>query len=188
MGHADVLGVAAMLLIAHVGRAQQIPATIGAAEAEAASLPRDPTPLVLPAAYLSGSFGGSLERRCVEATRTTSWPASLRSGEMIVRGYYGLRAGKTGNKMLWMPLHDPGRNPATLVIRGSRLDHPADTLRETIATRRGPARQAGRPSSFGFPSTVVFPVPGRWLVVADDNHDWGCFILDVADSVKDGSD
>jgi len=34
---------------------------------------------------------------------------------------------------------------------------------------------------------VIFPAPGRWLIIANDNHDWGCFILDVADSVKSAS-
>lgn len=175
--------VVAMLLVARVGRTQQIPQTVATAEAEAATIAHDPAPVLLPAAYLSRSFVGSVERRCVRPVRDAAWPPSLRSGEMILRGYVGLRAGKTGNKMLWMPLHDPGRNPVTLIIRGARLDHPSDTLRQTIATERGPARQVGHPNSFGFPSTVIFPTSGPWLVVANDNHDWGCFILDVADSV-----
>jgi hypothetical protein len=187
MRHASVLFVAAMLLVGHAGRAQQIPVTVAAAEAEAASFPHDPTPVVLPAAYVSRTFDGSVERRCVQPVTATSLPASLRSGEMILRGYAGPRAGQRGNKMLWMPLHDPGRNPTTLIIRGARFDHPSDTLRQMITTERGPARQVGHPNSFGFPSTVIFPTSGRWLVVANDNHDWGCFILDVADPVKDAS-
>jgi hypothetical protein len=28
---------------------------------------------------------------------------------------------------------------------------------------------------------------GRWLIVANDDHDWGCFIVDVADPVKGAS-
>jgi hypothetical protein len=187
MRHTSVLVVGAMVLVAHVGRTQQIPVTVAAAEAEAASVPRDATPAMLPAAYHSRSFVGSIDRRCVQAVPDTVWPPSLRSGEMILRGYYGLRAGKPGKKMLWMPLHDPGRNPVTLIIRGARLDHPSDTLRQTHATEQGPARQMGRPDSFGFPTTLVFPTSGQWLVVANDNHDWGCFILDVAGSAKGAS-
>jgi hypothetical protein len=187
MRHVSVLCATAILLVAHVGEAQQIPLTVAAAEAEGAALPADPAPVMLPAAYLARSFAGSTERRCVQPVQDAGWPPSLRSGEMILGGYSSLRAGKRGNKMLWMPLHDPGRKPVGFSIRGARLDHPSDTLRQTIATERGPARQVGRPTSFGFPSTVMFPTSGRWLIVANDNHDWGCFILDVADRVKGAS-
>jgi len=186
MRHGSVLFVTGIVLVAHGGRAQPIPVTVATAQAEAAAFPHDPTPVMLPAAYLPRSFVGSMDRRCIQPVRDPLAP-SLRSGEMILRGHYGLRSGKTGNKMLWMPLHDPGRNPVTLTIRGARLDHPSDTLRETHTTERGPARQMGHPDSFGFPTTVVFPTPGQWLVVANDNHDWGCFILNVADSVKAAS-
>ena len=181
MRHVSVLYTTAILLVANAGEAQQIPLTVAAAEAEGAALPGDPAPVILPAAYLFGSFSGSTERRCVQPVQDAGWPPSLRSGEMILRGYSRLRAGKPGNKMLWMPLHDPGRIPVEFILRGTRLDHPSDTLRQTIATERGPARQVGHPDSFGFPSAVMFPTPGRWLIVANANHDWGCFILDVAD-------
>ena len=83
--------------------------------------------------------------------------------------------------MLWMPLHDPGKSPATLVIRGVRMDQPSDTLRQTNTVDRGPAREVGHPDSFGFPTTMKFPNPGRWLVIASEGHDWGCFVLDVAE-------
>jgi hypothetical protein len=153
------------------------------AETEGATFPHDPAPAVLPAAYRA--FFGSVERRCVsgdEEKLATSWDAarSMRSGEIILRGH-SPEAGRLGNKMLWMPLHDPGKSPATLVIRGVRMDQPSDTLRQTIAVDRGPARSAD-PNEFGFPSTVEFPNPGRWLVIANEGHDWGCFVLNVAES------
>ena len=171
------------LIVPQVSRAQQIPMTVAQAEAEGAAFPHDPAPVVLPAAY--NAFSGSAARRCVssdDASSATTWEesSSLRSGEMILRGHYQT-SDKRGNKMLWMPLHDPGRQPVTLSIRGVRLGNPADTLRQTVELMRGPARQIGNPNSFGFPSIVVFPAAGRWLVVANDDHDWGCFLLDVAD-------
>jgi hypothetical protein len=179
--------LAGMLFTAHAGHAQRIPATVVDAEAEGAAFPHDPVPAVLPAAYHARSFGGSIERRCVQSERDSLWAAtpSLRSGEMIVRGYLGLQAGDRGNKMLWMPLHDPGNRPISLVIRGARVGHPSDTLRQTIAARRV-ARQMGHRDSFGMPTTVRFPAAGQWLVVADDGdgHDWGCFMLNVAEPAR----
>lgn len=181
MRHASIPVVAAMLLVhtPRVGHAQQIPVTVAAAEAEGATLPRDPAPIVLPAAYHAGSFGGPRERRCVHPGDSLP-DLSVRSGEMVVRGEWGLFAGRA-KKMLWMPLHDPGRKPVSLSLRGVRLGHPSDTLRQTIDAPLGPARQVSNPNSFGFPSTVRFSEPGQWLVVAADDHDWGCFILDVDD-------
>lgn len=181
MSHASLTVVAAMLLVhvANVGHAQQVPMTASAAEAEGAAFPRDPAPTVLPAAYHPGSFGGPAERRCVHPGDSLP-DMSVRSGEMILRGGWGLFA-ERGHKMLWMPLHDPGRKPVRFTLRGVRLGHPSDTLRQTIDVPLGPARQVSNPNSFGFPSTVRFSEPGQWLVVAADDHDWGCFILDVDD-------
>jgi len=175
--------LAAMLFTARAGHGQQIPATVTDAEAEGAAFPRDPVPAVLPAAYHAQSFRGSVERRCVQSVPDSVWRPSLRSGEMIVRGYDRLQAGQRGNKMLWMPLHDPGNHPISLSIRGVQVGHPSDTLRQTIAAARV-ARQVGRHDSFGLPSTVRFPTAGQWLILADDGdegHDWGCFVLNVAD-------
>jgi hypothetical protein len=180
--------LAAMLFTARAGYAQQIPTTVTDAEVEGASFPHDSAPAVLPAAYRVGSFQGSIERRCVQPARDSVWlpTPSLRSGEMIVRGYTALQAGQRGNKMLWMPLHDPGNHPISLVIRGVRVGHPSDMVRQTIPARRV-ARQMGQHESFGMPTTVRFPTAGQWLVIADDGddgHDWGCFVLNVAERTQ----
>jgi hypothetical protein len=181
MRYAGIPIVVVALVVARVSNAQQIRITVADAETEGAVFPHDPAPAVLPAAYRA--FFGSVERRCVSSagdTLATSWEAisSLRSGDMIVRGY-NATADRRGNKMLWMPLHDPGKVPATLLIRGVRMDQRSDTLRQTIAVDRGPARSAD-PNEFGFPTTVVFPNPGRWLVIANEGHDWGCFVLNIS--------
>jgi hypothetical protein len=182
MRYASIPFVVVTLLVARVSNAQQMPLTVADAEAEGATFPHDPSPAVLPAAYRA--FFGSVERHCVSADEerlATSWDAarSMRSGEIILRGH-SPEAGRPGNKMLWMPLHDPGKSPATLLIRGVRLDQPSDTLRQTNTVDRGPAREVGHPDSFGFPTTVEFANPGRWLVIANEGHDWGCFVLNVA--------
>jgi hypothetical protein len=183
MRYACIHIVVVTLLVARVSNAQQIRITVADAETEGATVPHDPAPAALPAAYKA--FFGSVERRCVSGdddTLATSWETanSMRSGEIILRGHHAI-TGQRGNKMLWMPLHDPGKSPATLVIRGVRMDQPSDTLRQTIAVDRGPARAAD-PNEFGFPTTVTFPNPGRWLVIANEGHDWGCFVLNVAES------
>jgi hypothetical protein len=183
MRYVGIPFLAALLFTAPAGHAQQIPTTVADAEAEGSGFPHSPVPAVLPAAYHAQSFGGSTERRCVQPVHNAVWPPSLRSGEMILRGYQGLQAGTRGNKMLWMPLHDPGKRSISLLIRGVRVGHPSDTLRQVISARRV-ARQVDQHDSFGIPTTVRFPTAGQWLVVADDGddgHDWGCFVLNVAE-------
>src|SRR3954469_2909777 len=163
MRHVAVPFLAAMLFTASAAHSQQIPASVADAEAEGAAFPRDPVPAVLPAAYQAGKFDGATERRCAEPVSHMLWPPSLRSGEIILRGYTGLEAGNEGNKMLWLPLHDPGQRMVPVSIRGVRLGRPSDTLRQTIGPT-GVARAVHRHDGFGFPSTVRFPAAGQWLV------------------------
>lgn len=175
------LGFAALLVaLAPLGHAQSIPVTITQAEADGAGLLRDSAPAEVQPAFAKAPFGGSsVERKCVGPTSDVPLPiGSWRSGEFIIRtavaGPWGLHAGK-GSKILWMPLHDPGGRREQVVIRAARLEHPADSLRLTFP---GVARSN---REFGFPSTVTFPAAGEWLAVVTVDHDWGCFLLNVAE-------
>jgi hypothetical protein len=108
---------------------------------------------------------------------------SLRSGEFIMRSGFspgpdgsGLRADRA-SKILWLPLHAPQRGVVPgyrLLLRAVHLGDPPDSLRNTIpGVTRG-----------GFPSSIRFPEPGQWLVIATTGADWGCFVLKVWDPAK----
>jgi hypothetical protein len=122
--------------------------------------------------------GGTKERRCVAPPLLDdSLPGgALRSGDMVVRtrftGPWGIRAGK-GQKLLWLPLHVPDDGHAALLVRAVRLDHPIDSLRESVA------RPVHAHAEFGYPSNLTFPSPGQWLAVVTAGADWGCFIVTV---------
>ena len=186
-------GAAILAGATHVSRAQSIPLTVAAAEAEGAAFPHGAPPTVVQYMF-GGPFAGTSERRCTMSPPDDSIVGgSLRSGDIIIRsrltGYWGLHAGRA-HKILWMPLHGPADTSsrisfaewrkkavlhAPLLIRAVRVGHPADSMRQT---RTG---LTGGPRQFGFPSTVTFPTAGQWLVVARTDDDWGCFLLNVAE-------
>ena len=176
-------GLAVLLVaFARLSVAQRMPVTITEAEKDGAVFPHDSLPAALQPAFAQPPFAGSsVERKCV-ASLSEAPPSlgSWRSGEFIIRTHFtgplGLRAGK-GSKVLWMPLHDPGVRREWVVIRAARLEHPSDSLRLTFP---GVARSISH-TDFGFPSIVTFPTAGRWLVVVTMDHDWGCFLLNVAE-------
>jgi len=173
-----LLATAVLGLPGAVG-AQKIPATVAAAEAEGANYPRSPAPSTASWAF-SRPFGGTAERKCVAVTPDASTPGgSLRSGDVIIRS--GLLSwvwphanGKY--KVLWLPLHTPPDTRATLLLRGTRIGAPADSIR----LRVGAAGNPGAPRTVsGFPSEVSFLKPGQWVVVATTGNDWGCFVLKI---------
>lgn len=171
------LSIAALLLIgARIMAAQSIPTTVAAAEAEGAAFPHGTTPDTVSSAF-STPVGGTTERRCVSAADYRA-PGGLRSGEFIIRGGLGMQANR-GDKILWLPWHNPFEFRDTLVVRAVRLESPSDTVR---ITRSGSAWQMGHPrTESGFPSTVTLPAAGTWLLIATAGKDWGCFELTVGD-------
>jgi len=168
--------------LARLSLAQGIPVTITQAEADGAVFLHDSPPAASQPPFVQPLLGGSsVERKCVASLSDVPLPlGSWRSGEFIIRtqfaGPWGLRAGK-GSKVLWMPLHDPGNRREWVVIRAARLEHPSDSLRLRVP---GVARSISH-TEFGFPSTVTFPAAGQWLAVVTMDHDWGCFLLNVAE-------
>ena len=165
-----------LLPLASTVGAQAIPQNSFAAEAEGALFARDSG--VAPARWVAHPSRGTAERRCTApSTGSDSAPVgALRSGEFSVRTRYTVSNGfhvNERNKALWLPLH-PRTTPATpLLIRAVRLGHTADSLRQTVA------RLAHSPTELGYPSSVSFPSPGEWLVVATAGADWGCFVFTV---------
>lgn len=172
-----------LLTVATVGAAQNVPATLAAAEVEGGNFPHGAWPAAVSSLFAQ-PFSGSAERKCVTppSTDDSVRNGSLRSGEFIVRsrlvGPSGLRENR-GHKILWMPLHNPIEYPDTLLIRAARVGHPTDSFRKVVSHA---AYSPGSKTNSGFPSDVRFPTAGKWLVVATAGNDWGCFLLTVADS------
>jgi hypothetical protein len=169
------LRLAVALVIASTARvisAQNIPATIPQAEAEGAGFVHDDSLSARQTYFAESPFGGTSERRCV----SDSLPdLSLRSGDFIVRGRVFLPGVK--HKVLWIPLHGSPLSKPPLVIRAARIESPADSVRLRV---EGLARGGSYAAPlYGYPSEVLFPIAGRWLVVATAGGDWGCFVLDV---------
>jgi hypothetical protein len=82
------------------------------------------------------------------------------------------------SKVLWLPLHNPFDFPDTLRIRAVPTSQPADSILMSVP---GWASQAGHPTSdSGFPSLLVLPSAGDWVVVATTRRDWGCYLISVA--------
>jgi hypothetical protein len=111
-------------------------------------------------------------------------PAS--SGEFTIGGNLGgsvaMLAGRQG-KVWWAPLHRAAHMPP-LVVRGRRLTTPSDTLRFTTGTIASPTAPGGprllpAERKYFFPSGIVIPRRGRWLLIATSGANWGCFILTV---------
>ncbi|MDB4874270.1 MAG: hypothetical protein JWM41_716 [Gemmatimonadetes bacterium] len=179
-----VLGIAISVTVgACTLAAQTIPVTVAQAESEAIGFPhakaQDPSqPL-----FAASQFAGISDRRCLASTtvdrRATG---SLRSGDIIVRGglinTHEMKAGEK-DKLLWIPLHAPSSGRLPLVLRAARIDHPADSLRLTVAGLAHGPGPSGR--MYGYPSLVSFPKSGQWLVVATAGDDWGCFVVDVVE-------
>ena len=159
-------------------RAQATPLTVAEAEAEGARFARSPSAAAVQS-FGARPFRGTSERRCVAYSASEgSLPAgSLRSGEFLLRttftGPWALRAGH-GQKMLWLPLHASAGDRRPLLIRAAQREQPSDSLGQTVA---GLAHSR---TEFGYPSTVQFPTPGEWMVVATAGADWGCFLLTVS--------
>lgn len=155
-----------------------IPSSIADAEAEAQRHPRAPLPSQVRAAFQDSP--GLAERTCVdvERHRPLAPEAGVRSGEFIA-GPFAMYANEwksqQGNfgKLWWIPLHTnafPG-----LTVRAVLLDDPSirRVFSESIVGH-------GSGGAF-YPSTVVLPTPGRWLLVATAGPDWGCFLLTLGE-------
>lgn len=178
-----VLHMAILASLANIVGAQSIPATIAEAEVEGARFAHADPAISAQSLFTGAPFSGSGDRRCVHTIRDSSIPrGSLRSGDFIVRagftGSFGLQAGKD-HKVLWIPLHGAALHGTPLVVRAVRVGHPADTVRFSFAGLARGGEVTG--PTYGYPSEVLFPNAGEWLVVATAKDDWGCFVLDVAE-------
>jgi len=175
-----VLHVAILASLANVVSAQAIPATIAEAEAEGTRFAHADPAIPAQSVFAGANFGGSGDRRCVRAIPGASMPSgSVRSGDFIVRAGFSpqFEAGKD-HKVLWIPLHGAALHGTPLLVRAARMGHPADSVRFSFAGLSRGGEVTG--PTYGYPSEVLIPNAGQWLVLATAKDDWGCFVLDVA--------
>jgi hypothetical protein len=181
-----------------------VPRSVATAEAEGRTFPRG-GPLD-PARAALNYTPGSADRGCPAVphnpgTRSLRVPVAsdmrrIRTGDFTIGGQIGeLIAGRAG-KISWSPAHDPSFGGNGLLVRAALLGAsalPGDTVRfsklsygwpimgpfPTEAQRRGGAAEPTVTKQAFFPTGVVLPKPGTWLVVATSGADWGCLLLDV---------
>ena len=152
------------------------------AEREALAFPVDSgVPTRLKKVFAFPIPSGTAERKCVEA----SGLGPVRSGEFVIGGSLSGpdligRGMGVAPKIWWSPLHHSAT--MNLVVR-ARRGGSAEEYRfhgMTVAWGAG----AGQPVPEGereyfFPSGVEFLHSGRWVAVATQGSDWGCFILNL---------
>ena len=153
---------------------------VAAAERGGATFALDPRAPSLPAKYFSEPpTPGAAERKCVVA----SGMGPVRSGQFVIGGLLSEPRGATGElKIWWAPMHHAAS--MNIVVRGrmaGTLGATTEFLSSDVAwpvVRSGPAVPVADRQYF-FPSGVYFPSPGKWILVATQGSDWGCFILNV---------
>ena len=174
-------------------------ATIALIEADAATHPRPKHVPPYPEDHLAGwkafpeRFGplpeeiGSAERRCVavppagvmEHRFDRIWvpTAYMRSGEFQMSGGWPMVHGK-GQKLPWTPaLPAPGME---LLLRARHLSGSGETFHVTVTDFiYDPSRSPNLPWEKSFPTGVVFPSPGTWVVVGTAGPNWGCLLYTV---------
>ena len=160
--------IAALPASAFAFQARSIPEDVRRAEAEGSRYRR-----------AAGNADSVAPRKCVNGIGM----GPARSGQFTIggnlSGMWGLQAGHVG-KVWWTPVYR-GKEMPPLEVRARSLTRPRDTTRYT--TTRVAYTVSGATRTYFFPSGIMIPNPGRWLVVASSGDNWGCFILTVNDSM-----
>jgi hypothetical protein len=154
--------------------------SIAEAEAEGArhatSAPPDSLPISFrgPRSRRDGTLAeaSTSERKCVE----TKGSDVARSGEWVA-GPFEQHPNiwhQSLGKIWWVPLHKGAGVSSTLVVRATRLDGPAPKLAYEVEERT----RSENGDEF-FPSGIRVPTVGRWMLVATNGPNWGCFLMDL---------
>jgi hypothetical protein len=171
---------AAIILLSgvRVADAQSPESSVAAAERDGATFRRSRPDVSTQASLATRPFAGTTQRKCVDAASAYNI-GGLRSGDIVARGRFGVQAGlraARASKILWLPLHGRADQLDTpLLLRTVRLGQPPDSTRQTVA------RLVRSHGEVGYPSSVIFPASGEWLLIATAGDDWGCFVLTVAE-------
>lgn len=124
---------------------------------------------------------GPKGRKCVEAADHTA----IRSGDFVAGSFNPryMMVGTNGQpakwKIWWIPKYVNWEN-TLLRLRAAKLGAPEKTYSTTfVATAYSvnpDTRERGKDPFY--PSTVLFPENGKWLVVMTASNNWGCFIVE----------
>lgn len=77
-------------------------------------------------------------------------------------------------KIWWIPNQMPPLDGSVLLtLRAGKMDNPEKTVTRTFTEIAN-----ARTDTPFFPTTILFPEKGDWLVVATAGNNWGCFIID----------
>ncbi len=155
---------------------------VAAAEREALTFSADSrAPARLKKAFTLPGPSGTAERRCVEG----SGLGPVRSGEFVIGGTLSgpdpsARGRGVAPKIWWSPLHHSAT--MDLVVR-ARRGGSSEEYRfhgTTVAWGSSPGQTVPESErEYFFPSGIEFLHSGRWVVVATQGSDWGCFILNM---------
>jgi hypothetical protein len=153
-----------------------VPHSIASASAEAARHPQAPPPRAIGLAFQDAPGTGARSCVDVERQRPASAQDGVRSGEFLA-GPFVIYADmwrqnpENASKLWWVPLHT-GTMPG-LTVRAVLLDDP--TVQRVFTAAIVGHNDRGREAFY--PSGVVLPSAGRWMLVATAGPDWGCFIV-----------
>jgi hypothetical protein len=153
---------------------------VASAEREGVAFPVDSSrPARVKALFTDQSVPGNSSRRCVPATGF----GQVRSGDFVINGRLsGPRNKNNEIKVAWGPMHH--QRQMQLVVRGRLVGADETTSFESSVVAHGvPKPGAVVPEAereYFFPSGVKFASAGRWVLVATQASDWGCFVFDIA--------
>ena len=153
---------------------------VASAEREGAAFPVDSSrPARLKALFTDQSVPGNSSRRCVSA----SGFGPVRSGDFVISGRLsGPRNKYNEIKVAWGPMHH--QRQMLLLVRGRLVGTDETTSLESSVVAHGlPKPGTVVPEAereYFFPSGIKFASAGRWILVATQGADWGCFIFDIA--------
>lgn len=154
---------------------------VAAAEREAIVFPTDTrVPNRMKRVFTARGTQGTAERKCVAG----SGVGPLRSGEFVIGGELSGkdprdRGKRVAPKIWWSPLHHGPK--MELLVRARRLEASGEYryVGVTVAYGTGgPGQQVPEEErEYFFPSSIEFLHSGRWVIVATQGSDWGCFVL-----------
>ncbi len=161
-----------------------VPRSIAEAEAQGERHPRSGAPAAFPPRLAARREIDTAERRCVEVGAANV----VRAGDVLASPFALYRqhwhAGiHPPGKVSWFGAHARSGVPMQLIVRATRLDTAGSSHVWVGSEERlswGFATVLPY-LSFGLNNATMFdlPAPGRWLLVATIDQNWGCFVYSL---------
>ena len=159
-----------------------VPHSIAEAEAQGKRHPRSRAPARFPPLLAARQDIDTPERRCVEVGTANV----VRAGDVLASPFaLYAQYWRTGGtpKVSWFGGHVRSGVPTQLIVRATRLDTARSShvwVGEKKTLSWGFATILPYLSSgWGNATTFDLPAPGRWLLVATIDQNWGCFVYSL---------